>query len=117
MQVSTPEQLISCVYHVLEVIIARLNLMDQVIQLVLLNQQCVLEAHMLMRSKLLALYVHQSIIQSQVVLIVLRCLQVLRSIHHKMTLKHVHTRCIVIGDRLIVRFVLMDIYALRRRMI
>ena len=104
-------------YHVLEAIIARLNLMDQVLLLVLLSLQCAQEAHMLMKSKLLALHVHQSTIQSQVVLIVLLCLQVLRSIHHKMTLKHVHTRCTVIGDRLIVRIVLMDIYALRRRMI
>ena len=72
---------------------------------------------MLMKSKLLALHVHQSITQNLVVLIVLRCLLVLRSIVQILTLKHADTSCTVIGDRLIARIVLMDIYALRRRMI
>ena len=88
-----------------------------VLQLVLLSHRYAQVAHMLMKSKLLALHVQLSITQNLVVLIVLRCLQVLRSMRHQMTSKHVHTRLTVIGDRLIVRIVLMDIYALRRRMI
>ena len=88
-----------------------------VIQLVLLSHKYAQAVHMLMKSKLLALHVHQSITQNLVVHIVHQYLQDLRSIRHQMTSKHVHTSSTVIGDRLIVRIVLMDIYALRRRMI
>ena len=117
MQVSTPEQSISCVYHALEVISAQHKLMEMVIRLVLLSHKYAQVVHMLMKSKLLALHVHQSITQNLVVHIVLQYLQDLRSIRHQMTSKHVHTSSTVIGDRLIVRIVLMVIYALRRRMI
>ena len=62
--VSMQDQLISCVYHVLE---------DIIVEQVLLNQQSVLVVHMLTKNKKLAQLAHLSTTQSLVVLIVHQC--------------------------------------------
>ena len=62
--VSMQDRSISCVCHVQE---------DTIVELVLLNQQSVLVAHMLTKNKKPARLAHLSTIQSLVVLTVLQC--------------------------------------------
>ena len=113
---SKANHLISCVYHVPEVILVRLVILVMVLMMQPLSQQYAQAVHMQMKSKLLVLLVQLSTTQSLVVLTVLQCLPVSKSILHKMTSNRVHIRLTVIGDKRIVSHVLMDIYALKRRM-